>query len=521
LYASSSTVRVINSASANIFGGGGRVDAVREVQTQALYASSQALRDAVVTKLDTASRTIDSVVVKPIGEADAMRFTVTGPGRETTRDAAQAYAEVYVQERRASLDRLLSGQAKELRARALDLAEQVIGIDVQIDRATLARNVEEARSLRRQRDDMVSRRIQAEGQAEQIETQLAIRKADVETLTPATSAQRVRPQPVRDSVIAGGLGALLGLALALGWDRFSNRLRATEDVRSIVGDEVAVIAIPEERALSSKGQGIPLAFLEAESPGVEAFRALRAALLNERVELGRPMSVVVTSPAPADGKSTAASNVAASLAISGRSTVLVDADLRNARLAQVFDIRTGKGLTDILAGSASIWDAMQRFTLPNDATLHVLSSVTAQPSAAELAASPRWGELLSELGRHFDFVVLDTSPVLPFADALSLAAIVDRVVLVIAAGKTTSSQLRHTLESLESVNGNLLAIAINKSKEPVDHSYYRYYARLRTQAAEPGEPGPQVLDTPPPVQKSSATEEKSEIASDSVPESTQ
>ncbi|MCB1813202.1 MAG: CpsD/CapB family tyrosine-protein kinase, partial [Candidatus Competibacteraceae bacterium] len=212
-----------------------------------------------------------------------------------------------------------------------------------------------------------------------------------------------------------------------------------------------------------------LAHQMREKDLVEAMRSIRTSLMFSNVG-GLPKTLAITSSAPAEGKTTTAVNLSIVLAQSGASVLLVDADLRAPRVHKVFRCPRGPGLTDYLVkGELHLTEntGVEHLTL--------LTSGTAPPNPAELLSSSTMDHLLEELADKYDYVLIDSSPVMGLADPIVLSTKVKGVLMVIAAGKVSKGALREAVKRLRGVNAPLTGVILNQI-EP-DSSEYGYYSR--------------------------------------------
>lgn len=171
-------------------------------------------------------------------------------------------------------------------------------------------------------------------------------------------------------------------------------------------------------------------------------------------------SIVVTSSLPGEGKSTVTAHLASMLADSGETTVLIDADLRRPTQATRFGVEQQVGLTQLLAGSVKINDALVKTGQPK---LFLLPAGRIPPNPSELVGSRRMQQLISTLSQTMK-VVIDAPPLLPVSDAGLLTTAADGALVVVQAGKTRTEQLGHAAKKLEQVNGKLLGVVLNMVK---------------------------------------------------------
>ncbi len=208
------------------------------------------------------------------------------------------------------------------------------------------------------------------------------------------------------------------------------------------------------------------------SPISEAYRTLRTNL--EFSSLDKPIrSMVVTSAAPDEGKSTTLANLAVAIAQAGKKVIVVDCDLRRPSLHQLFNARATPGFTDMMRDDALM--AAPPLQETGVANLQLLTSGTLPPNPAELLASRRMGEVISALQKHAEMILFDAPPVNAVTDGAVLASKVDAVLLVVSAGKTKREHARKAKALLEKVNARLIGAVLNNVKGEV--GMYQYYAR--------------------------------------------
>jgi len=207
------------------------------------------------------------------------------------------------------------------------------------------------------------------------------------------------------------------------------------------------------------------------SPISEAYRTLRTNL--EFSSLDKAIrSMVVTSPAPEEGKSTTLANLAVTIAQAGKKVILVDCDLRRPSLHQIFNARGAPGFTDMMRDDGLMSKPpLQETSIAN---LRLLVSGTLPPNPSELLASRRMGEVIAALQQQADMVLFDAPPIVAVTDAAVLASKVDAVLLVISAGKTKREHAKKAKALLEKVNAHLIGTVLNNVKG--EASLYQYYS---------------------------------------------
>lgn len=205
----------------------------------------------------------------------------------------------------------------------------------------------------------------------------------------------------------------------------------------------------------------------------EAFRAIRTKILYSKVH-GTVKSILFTSAGAGEGKSVTAANTAVALAQTGKHVIILDCDLRKPVQHVIFKKRIAhKGLTNCLLGECSLAEIILDTGIPN---LRLVPSGQTPSNPSELLDSNKMKEVLATLQNQADYVIIDSPPVLPVTDASILASKVDGVILVVGIGKVQPEMALRAKEHLETANGNILGLVINRSETYLEESaYYRYY----------------------------------------------
>lgn len=181
-------------------------------------------------------------------------------------------------------------------------------------------------------------------------------------------------------------------------------------------------------------------------------------------------TILVTSAGAEEGKSTTLSNLAVTIAQSGKRVILVDADLRRPTLHQAFGLKNSVGLTDMVRDETILANPpTQETNVPN---LRILTSGQLPPNPAEILGSKRMSEILAALLERADMVLLDAPPVLAVTDAAVLSSKVDGVLLVVSAGKTKRENARKAQAQLEKINARVIGAVLNNVKADSSAQYY-------------------------------------------------
>lgn len=181
---------------------------------------------------------------------------------------------------------------------------------------------------------------------------------------------------------------------------------------------------------------------------------------------------MVTSAGPSEGKTSIAGNLAVALAQTGKRTVVVGGDLRKPTVHQLFGLPNAVGLTNVLLGQASLDDAMKETPVEN---LKVITAGPTPPNPAELLGSKAMENVLRELTKAYDFIIIDAPPVIAVADALIMSRYVDGTLLVVAMNQTPRELVKRAKDQLDQVGAKLLGVVANKTEIKGNQGYYYYY----------------------------------------------
>lgn len=206
------------------------------------------------------------------------------------------------------------------------------------------------------------------------------------------------------------------------------------------------------------------------TPGAEAYRTLNTNILFSTLDL-KVKTLVITSSGPEEGKTTIASNLSCVMAEAGHKTVIMDCDLRCPKLHRAFLVSNTKGITNIMLGEISLKDAIQKTQVDN---LYIITSGMAAKNPAAIIASSKMKNLIDSLKSDFEYIIIDTPPVISVTDAQILASYSDGCIIVAAYGKTEKQALKKTKDLLSNVKANILGVVLNKVNVSKNNYYYYY-----------------------------------------------
>ncbi len=385
----------------------------------------------------TGSEISDMISVESAGESDVVQVEATNEDAAVAATVANQFARQFIAFRReASLSKILKAQGlvearlDELPPSELDSPEALALED-------------------RQRNLAVSATLQTG------EAQL------VQPASPPDSPST--PKTTRNVALGILLGLILGISLALLRDQFDRRLKTVEEAEGAFGGLSVLATIPQSREIDDSGG------TETTPRGeeAEAFRMLRANLQYFSIDQ-ELKSILITSPAPADGKTMVAWNLALTEARAAKRILFIEADLRRPRLAEHLGLSREKGLSLVLAGSLE-----PRAAIETTHGVDVLPAGPLPPNPAELIDSQRMEKLIDWGEREYDRVIIDTPPAAVVADALPLIKRADRMLIVVRLGRTPREAAEGLREQLANIAAPVIGIVVNGAAPKADDSYYR------------------------------------------------
>lgn len=279
----------------------------------------------------------------------------------------------------------------------------------------------------------------------------------VQVVPAAIPTDPIRPKPL----MYAGIGSLVGLGLALSliviFEWMDDRLARLEEVQELLGIEtLAVFPKLSRRQRKRKIE---------ENPALAEKCRMLCASMNAAQAVKPFKLVLITSAQPGEGKSTVAANLAFFLAMTGKRVLLVDANLRHPTLDQHFQLNNNMGLSTTLLGITKSGDWNVGIQETDNPMLHVLTAGLPSPNPAELLQSSPANQLFDYLKKaEFDYIILDTCPLLPVADAQILASYIHATILVIDPSKTTRKALLQAKSTLGRTHRTILGAVINKSR---------------------------------------------------------
>ncbi len=289
---------------------------------------------------------------------------------------------------------------------------------------------------------------------------------------------RVQENPAKPNrVLIVIVGFILGTGLAFGYvfikNYFDNTIKTPEDIQKRNVNVLAWIPRVDEIGFDTKSKFDFIVSTQPDSIPAEAFRSLRT-----RVQFSKPdkeslKTILITSSAPQEGKTTVAINLAGSLALSNKKTLIVDCDLRRPRLHQILERNKQPGLIDHLVGEFELDQIIYPAKIKG---LSIITSGTIPPNPAEMLDSVQMEKFLAEVRKRFDYVILDSPPIVAVTDAEILAKKVDGSIIVVSSEITEIDVFERAVELLRHDNSVLIGSVLNNfNDKPGYGSFYKYH----------------------------------------------
>jgi polysaccharide biosynthesis transport protein len=294
----------------------------------------------------------------------------------------------------------------------------------------------------------------------------------------ATAPVSVRPGLVKSLLIGFGIGALAGLAILILLDRIDDRMASFSEFQHHFSENV-LGQIPKEK---TKGKVDLLQPDDARHVFAESYRNIRSSIFFMPYDGPRPKTFLVTSAVPSEGKSTVSANLAITMALSGARTLLIDCDLRRGALRETFGISSKIGFSEVLKGEVNWREVVvptaceTLFVLPRGKTL-------SQPSEHLLRNSTE--TLLKEIYQYYDYIIIDSSPVLAADDTTSLAPKIDATLFVVRLSYTSARLTKKALELLYGRQVNVPGVILNFVDTSLPEYYYYQYSEYYSTPSVP------------------------------------
>ncbi|MCX5686372.1 MAG: polysaccharide biosynthesis tyrosine autokinase [Candidatus Omnitrophica bacterium] len=283
------------------------------------------------------------------------------------------------------------------------------------------------------------------------------------------------PKKLLNVVLAVVIGLFGGIAFAFFYEYMDDTIREAADLSGVTKMPFlgSVPKMNSGKKMTEFEKDI-FVHVKPKDPIAEAYRSIRTSILFSSSFDAPLKSLVFTSPAPQEGKTATLCNIGIAMAQNQKKVLLVDADMRNPRLHEVFKKENKEGLSTFLSRQrVGLATLLQKTDIEN---LNLVTSGTNPPNPSELLASPRLKDFIDAAGNEFDFILFDTPPIAILTDAAILSGCADGVILVVESGKTPKRIMERISKILSDAKAKVIGVILNKlSADSSDYYYYTYY----------------------------------------------
>lgn len=446
------------------------IDDEHLIDTYTEMLAGRPILEAVINQLgldETPEDLSERVRIEPVEGSQLINLRVYDPERIAASQLADAIANTFVEQTRSLM--------------ASPYTDSLAGMQVQIDNL-----VDRIETTQIEIDNKTSEKILNETELARLETYLVEKQSDYRAVQQEYDELQVTSADAAESVViaetarepdepqqrlwiylamAGALGLLFGIGLALLRESLDDMVNTPDDIHNSLG-----LTVLGKIGRIPKGEEELIVVSQPRSPLAEAFRILATnlhfACLDHSLH-----TLLITSPNPLEGKSVVAANLASALVQKDLRVVVVDADLRQSRLHEVFGIEQGQPLKQTIQPEEK--NNTGKFYV--NESLKLVSANEIPSNAAGGIDASLMRQTISGLSQEADMVIIDSPPILPTADAVELARIADGVLLVLRSGQSRRQAAKRSVENLRHVRANLVGVVLNHLREQGDGYYYHNY----------------------------------------------
>jgi polysaccharide biosynthesis transport protein len=452
-YSATAQLLMQSTGSVNLSSGVGQtVVTSADVQTELQLATSAQVQEAVRKKLGT----LPAISAAEVGQTNVIALTAVNQDPARAATIANAYARAFVSWSTATA------------ISSLTTAENQLGHQI----STLGRQIKSLPKTSAQAVALSNQQAVLKGQLAQLEVAGATASTGLQLVSPAvTPTAPSSPKPAQDAILGFIAGLVLGIGAAFLRDNLDDTLTSGDAVEQII--EAPVLAtVPVVASWRKKSRPVVISVSDPTSQPAEAYRSLRTSL--QFAGHDQPLrTLLVTSPNAGDGKTMTTVNLGAVFAQAGARVVIVSCDLRRPGLSQFVAPSEQADLSSVLRGQQPLDQAVT--PVPHLDGLYALGTLATDGNPTELLAGQRMRDVVAELSRRFDLVLIDSPPVLPVADAIILSGYVDGVLIVAASGQTRRAELRRTAQKLAQGRAYVVGAVLNKASGQGEYGYYDNY----------------------------------------------
>ena len=301
-----------------------------------------------------------------------------------------------------------------------------------------------------------------------------LKTSNISIVDPASVPRRpIKPNIKFDVILGAIIGLGLGIGLVFFLEYLDNTIKSPEDVEEYL--KIPLLGVLSHANIKSGGKSSPSELIAHEMPRsvfAEAVRSIRTSVMFSIIDTSRKL-ILVTSAVQGEGKTFVASNLAATIAQTGKKTLLIDCDFRKPRINKVFSVEKNPGLCNHLLGEVKLESIIKTTMVPN---LSIVTCGNIPPNPAEIMHSAVMKKFCNEVRERFDMVIFDTPPSMTVTDAIVLSSIVDGVIITIKSGTSVKETIKRCISQITTNNGEMIGAVVNYVDISRGGYYYHYYA---------------------------------------------
>ncbi len=444
----------------------------RSIQTQVELIRSKNLAAQVIEALQlqlSPNELMKKLKVEPLSKTNIIEIKIKDRRPELARDIANQYVIKYQEWRRSENVKEVAAARTEVWDALQKTKDEAIALSREIEQRFGSQPVPE--ELKVEQQIAFNYYVDLQRTYRELVINEELMSGGLEILTDEDAPSKpVEPQPVRAGLLALLVGSVLGFALAFLVNYLDDTVEGREEAERLF-DAPVLGEIPRSPEIRADSRSNIVMISSPRSATSEAFRALRTNIQYINYEL-KSKVILITSSGPGEGKTFVTANLGVALAEAGHKVLIVCADMRKPGLHGCFHLHNKAGLSTVLIGKGEMEDFLASPGFPN---LKVLTSGPLPPNPSELLGSRRMKEALEKARSRFDFVLMDTPPVLATSDTAVLGPRVDGVIIVINAGSSRRDEAKKSRELLSQVKTRILGTVLNNVTHAHAYGYYYYY----------------------------------------------
>ncbi len=436
----------------------------RLARTYAQMLVKRPVFEKVIARLSVAltpDQLTDMVTASPVRDTQLIVINVESADPGLSATVANALVLVFSEQLTDTQSSRYGASKDSLKTQMAETETQIASLNQAMNIATNPDEIDRIETRLNQYQQIYANLVVSYEQVRTTEAQTLSNVVQVEQAIVPTGP--IKPKTMQNTFLAAAVGLMLVVGGIFASDALDDTVKSPDEInrqlRLPIMGTISRYAEPEDGQLITRAQ--------PRSPVAESFRALRTNVQYASVD--HPLhSIIVTSPAPGDGKTTTTANLATIIAQGGRRVTIIDADLHRPRVHHVFKIESRPGLSALFIKPTVRLNGS--FQATSSERLHVIAAGELPPNPSELLGTNRMREILDATLEQSDMVFIDTPPVLSVTDAVVLAPIVDGVLIVVRPGVTKMNALKYAVEQLRYVGANVVGIVLNS----VDNQSSRY-----------------------------------------------